>query len=88
MPSSVYGYAVNQVMLSDDKTVIGKFLEVMMVTGPVIALQAGLLIYYLLGSSGRVSHEDCRFDHLSLRLIVLAALPLHVIPSLRDFSIG
>mmetsp|Transcript_18672 Transcript_18672/g.25752 ORF Transcript_18672/g.25752 Transcript_18672/m.25752 type:complete len:342 (+) Transcript_18672:284-1309(+) len=77
---------VNEMMLVKGDTsinIIVKFLELLIfVVGPVVVLQR-FLLYYL---EKDITFE-CPSDNMELRLIVSAALVLHVIPSLRDVFI-
>ena len=90
MPSSIYGYAVNEMIMtkSDDSVafVLSKVFELLVFVGPVLVLQ-GFLLLYLMQNSASAANDVCQPDHLRLRLIVLLVLPLNVIPSLRDFFV-
>ena len=87
MPSSVYGYAVNEMMILREHDAYFKFRVGMKVlTSIVLALVAAYLQLSLLYYLKRDITNQCReIDNLlKLRLVVCAALLLHVIPSLRD----
>ncbi len=87
MPSSVFGYAVNEMMMIknvDFYTFVIKILALLVLNGIVIFLQWSLLSYL---STNLGSDKTCPNDFLELRSIVLSALLIHVSPSFIDWLI-
>ena len=90
MPSSVYGYLVNNIMLVADEslfTIVWKFFQSMLLVAPVWAIQELLLRYLTLSSANSDALTVCRSDYLELRLLILVALLLNVSLSLRDWFV-
>ena len=90
MPSSVYGYLVNNMMLVADEslfTIVCKFFQSMLLVVPVWAIQELLLRYLRLSSANSDALNVCRSDYLELRLLILVALLLNVSNSVRDWFV-
>lgn len=90
MPSSVYGYAVHEMMLAGEDglfNVLCKLLPSILRVVPVWVLQL-IIPNYLPGGSHTIDdYALFRSDYLVLRLSVIAALLLHVALSFRDICI-